>query len=270
MLQHFPGAPQQFAETGNALTAIVLFARGSSKGTVRLTGSHPQDLLNIQKLRFQDPVGGPQDIAILREGIKRARDMGNQTLIASHVNAELFPGPNVSTDAEIEEYVKERIFGKCPFTLLLLGDALTRMVYTGHHACCTNAIGTDDGMSYWCCQSGFHHFTNCIHRSQRGFGWQFQSERCEGAESRGRQLVATDTWILRGNADISGMWSIGRHFVVFLISLNRSRKRQRMPSSQIPTYANEGGQRTFDIGWEWTFTNLIPHTIYTTLVHFLK
>jgi len=120
----FRGAPQLFAETGNALTAIVLFARGSTRGTVRLTGSHPQDLLDIQKLRFQDPVGGPKDIAILREGVQRARDIANQTLIAPHVAAEVLPGPNVTTDAEVEEYIKERIFG--------------------HHACCTNAMGPDN------------------------------------------------------------------------------------------------------------------------------
>lgn len=129
MLQCLPGAPQLFAETGNALTAIVLFARTSSRGTVRLTGAHPQDLLNIQKLRFQDPVGGPKDIAILTEGIKRARDIANIPLIAAHVNAELLPGPDVTTDAEIGEYVKERIFGKCVSALLLLSDELTRMPY---------------------------------------------------------------------------------------------------------------------------------------------
>ena len=123
MFRRLLGAPQLFAETGNALTAIVLFAHGSSKGTVRLTGSHPQDLLDIQKLRFQDPIGGPKDIAILRDGVKRARDIANQALITPHVDAELLPGPAVTTDAEIEEYVKERIFGKCVSALALFGTS---------------------------------------------------------------------------------------------------------------------------------------------------
>ena len=113
---------------------------------MRLTGPHPQDLLNIQKLQFQDPIGGPKDIAILIEGVKKTRDIANIPLIASHVDTEVSPGPNVTTDAEIEEYVKQRVFGKCVFMFLLLGDELTRLPCTGHHACCTNPMGPDNGM----------------------------------------------------------------------------------------------------------------------------
>ncbi|RDB28025.1 Oxygen-dependent choline dehydrogenase [Hypsizygus marmoreus] len=116
----FRGAPQQVADVHNALTAVVLKAHPSSKGTVRLTGSHPQDRLDIQKLRFQAP-GGPADIAALRNGIKRARGIVELSPISLLVDAEVSPGSNALSDDEIDQYILERAFG--------------------HHVCCTNAIG---------------------------------------------------------------------------------------------------------------------------------
>lgn len=44
-------------------------------------------------------------------------------LIAGFVEKELFPGEQAQSDEEIEEHVYKHIFG--------------------HHACCTNAMGTD-------------------------------------------------------------------------------------------------------------------------------
>lgn len=118
----FRGAPQQLADNHNALTAIVLKGHPSSKGTVRLTGAHPQDLLDIQKLHFQAP-GGPADVAALRDGIKRARDIVMHSPIGLFVDAEVAPGPNATTDTTIDDYVYTHVFG--------------------HHACCTNAMGPD-------------------------------------------------------------------------------------------------------------------------------
>ncbi|KAG6824748.1 hypothetical protein H0H93_001585 [Arthromyces matolae] len=105
------------------MTAIVLKAHPSTRGTVRLTGSHPQDLLDIQKNHFQ-AADGPSDVAAIREGIKRARALVQSTPIGAFVDSEIAPGPNVTTDDEIDQYIYNRIFG--------------------HHACCTNAMGPDD------------------------------------------------------------------------------------------------------------------------------
>ncbi|KAG6828259.1 hypothetical protein H0H92_008602 [Tricholoma furcatifolium] len=122
----FPGffrsAPYDLAENPNALTAVVLKGHPSSKGTVQLTGSHPQDPLNIQKMHFQES-GGPADIAALREGIKQARSLIESTPIGLFVESEIAPGSNVTTDDEIDEWILTRVFG--------------------HHACCTNAMGPD-------------------------------------------------------------------------------------------------------------------------------
>lgn len=100
------------ADIHNGLTAVVLKGHPSSRGTVRLTGSHPQDPLNIQKLHFQAD-GGPTDIAAIREGIKRARNLVALPPIDIFVMEEVAPGPNVTTDDEIDNFILNRIFGEC-------------------------------------------------------------------------------------------------------------------------------------------------------------
>ncbi|KAF9269642.1 FAD-linked reductase [Marasmius fiardii PR-910] len=116
------GFPEKTASTHNAVTAVNLKARPSSRGTVRLTGSHPQDLLAINKEHFQNE-RGPQDVRDLRQAVKRSREIMNSLLIAPFVEKEVFPGEQAQSDEEIEKHVYEHIFG--------------------HHACCTNAMGTD-------------------------------------------------------------------------------------------------------------------------------
>ncbi|KIK68546.1 hypothetical protein GYMLUDRAFT_35990 [Collybiopsis luxurians FD-317 M1] len=127
---YFPGFVRGFVEgfldNKDAVTAVHLKAHPSSKGTVRLTGSHPQDLLNIQKLHFQAE-NGPRDVADLREAIKRSRAVMESLTIIPFVDQEIFPGPQAQTDDEIDAHIYENIFG--------------------HHACCTNPIGADNDTS---------------------------------------------------------------------------------------------------------------------------
>ncbi|KAJ7576067.1 hypothetical protein C8J56DRAFT_1062499 [Mycena floridula] len=104
----------------NVWTLVSLLGPAKSKGTVSLTGSHPQDPLDIQKLRFQSEEA-QGDVVKYRGAIQRARAIMAQPEIAENVVAELFPGPDVVTDDQMDEYIYERAFG--------------------HHACCTNAIG---------------------------------------------------------------------------------------------------------------------------------
>ncbi|KAJ7751949.1 hypothetical protein DFH07DRAFT_1032145 [Mycena maculata] len=119
----FPGFPDELADIHNALTAVVLKAHPSSRGVVRLTGNHPQDLLHIEKRHFEAP-GGMDDIFSIREAIKVARSIVEHPNITMHVNAQVFPGPGFQTDEEIDDHILEHVFG--------------------HHACCTNAMGADD------------------------------------------------------------------------------------------------------------------------------
>ncbi|KAG6861517.1 hypothetical protein C0995_015627 [Termitomyces sp. Mi166 len=109
-------------EIHNGLTAVILKGHPSSKGTVKLTGSHPQDPLDIQKLHFQAD-GGNNDVAALREGIKHATELVRQLPIGSYVEEKINTG--LTTDDDINKYIYERVYG--------------------HHACCTNPIGPDNG-----------------------------------------------------------------------------------------------------------------------------
>lgn len=104
------GFPQEFIDNHNAVTAVNLKAHPSSRGTVRLTGSHPQDILNIQKMHFQG-INGPQDVSDLREAIKRSRAVMQSPLILPFVDEEIFPGPQAQTDEEIDDHVYQNIFG---------------------------------------------------------------------------------------------------------------------------------------------------------------
>lgn len=95
----------------NAWTLINLLGPSKSKGTVSLTGFHPQDRLDIQKLRFQSKEA-QGDVVKYRGAIQRARALMAQPEIAENVVAELFPGPNIVTDDQMDEYIYERTFGE--------------------------------------------------------------------------------------------------------------------------------------------------------------
>ncbi|KAL1716590.1 hypothetical protein EV715DRAFT_293071 [Schizophyllum commune] len=127
-LTYFPGfrrgVGDLIARTHNGLSAIALRARPSSRGTVSLTGSHPQDELRIFKNRFQGE-GGKTDVAALRDAVKRARSIVERSpYIAPFVDMEVFPGANYTSEDDVERHVYEHVFG--------------------HHACCTAKMGTDD------------------------------------------------------------------------------------------------------------------------------
>lgn len=54
---------------------------------------------------------GPQDVADLREAIKRARAIVDDSLIALYVQEELLPGSQAQSDEDLDSYVYENIFG---------------------------------------------------------------------------------------------------------------------------------------------------------------
>lgn len=139
--------PDQLA-AHNGFSATILRARPSSRGTVRLTGSHPQDRLDIQKNHFQAP-GSAQDVIDIRNAIKAARALATIPNIAKHIQSEELPGPTVKTDAQIDDDIYKRVFGKNSSTCFCNNQLVFLL---GHHACCTNAMGT--GMC------GYSHLVN--------------------------------------------------------------------------------------------------------------
>jgi choline dehydrogenase len=141
----FHGFSEQIAKTHNVITAVALKVHSSFRGVVRLTGNHPQesDPVHIEKRHFEAP-SGQQDIVALREAIKVAQSMVERPNITVHVDAQVFPATEVKTDEEFEDHILEYVFGMLR-ELAGTGE-LSSTTYTGHHACCTNPMGPDDGL----------------------------------------------------------------------------------------------------------------------------
>jgi choline dehydrogenase-like flavoprotein len=98
---------------------------------IRPTLLHPESRGEV-RLRAPDPaaaprialnlLAAPEDIATLREGFKRARDVGEQAALAPFRGREISPGENTRTDAEIDAWLR-------------------RVVVTAHHPAGTCAMG---------------------------------------------------------------------------------------------------------------------------------
>jgi choline dehydrogenase-like flavoprotein len=87
---------------------------------VRLRSADPRAHVRI----FQNLFAEPDDLAILREGCKRARDVVNQKAVDPYRGVEQAPGPNAKTDADIEAWIR-------------------KTVNTSSHPSCTCAMGSD-------------------------------------------------------------------------------------------------------------------------------
>lgn len=54
-------------------------------------------------------LSNPADLVTLREGIKLGRQLGRRPEWGEYLGEEVFPGPSVKTDAEIDEYIKNTL-----------------------------------------------------------------------------------------------------------------------------------------------------------------
>lgn len=54
-------------------------------------------------------LSNPADLATLREGIKLGRQLGRRPEWGEYLGEEVYPGPGVETDAEIDEYIKNTV-----------------------------------------------------------------------------------------------------------------------------------------------------------------
>jgi choline dehydrogenase len=76
--------------------------RPQSRGYIALRSSNPFDAPLIQPEYFSRP----SDIEPLRKGLKQARDILRQSAFDKYRGAEITPGPDVRTDAEIDQWVR--------------------------------------------------------------------------------------------------------------------------------------------------------------------
>lgn len=79
--------------------------RAKSKGRIRLASSNT----HVKPMIDGGYLSDPADLATLREGIKLGRILGNRPEWSEYLGEEVFPGPYVQTDEEIDEYIKSTL-----------------------------------------------------------------------------------------------------------------------------------------------------------------
>jgi choline dehydrogenase-like flavoprotein len=92
-----------------------------SRGQVRLRSTNPSDPVQINYRFFS----ASADLVNLREGFKAARSVGDQAAMAPFREAEIAPGPNVNSDNEIDNFIRQT-------------------AQTAHHPCGTCRMGSDE------------------------------------------------------------------------------------------------------------------------------
>lgn len=76
--------------------------RPQSKGSIRLKSSnyHDKPIISTGYLT------SPEDVVTIRNGIKLSRELGSSKEFQKYNPVELFPGPAVQTDEEIDDYIR--------------------------------------------------------------------------------------------------------------------------------------------------------------------
>ncbi len=126
---YYPGYAKDSAAVKNRFTWLLLKAHTKNHdGTVRLAGASPfaRPAIHFNSYDEKDPLGDP-DLLALVEGVKVARSIAKEmrALVPSDPVREIWPGPAVSSDAELAAWIRKESWG--------------------HHACCTDKMGrTDD------------------------------------------------------------------------------------------------------------------------------
>jgi choline dehydrogenase-like flavoprotein len=95
----FPGWKKKYAD-GYGIRPCILHP--DSRGEVLLRSSDPRDKVRIVTNFFT----APNDLPTLRQGVKIAREVAAQEPLKRFRGVETSPGPNVKTDAEIDNWIR--------------------------------------------------------------------------------------------------------------------------------------------------------------------
>ena len=114
----FPGIKKAYTE-GFGMRPVLLHPE--SRGQVALRSNNPRDKVRI----FQNFFDSPNDLPILRDGVKRIRDIINQPAMDARRGAELAPGTDCQTDDHIDEFIR-------------------KTAVTAHHPSCTCQMGASE------------------------------------------------------------------------------------------------------------------------------
>lgn len=98
---HVPFHSDQFSAPENSYTIAPGIVRPKARGSVRLSGTSLDDELVI------DPnyLGDPADVDGLIDGIRMTRAIGDATAFEGWRLREVLPGPDVTTDDELRDFV---------------------------------------------------------------------------------------------------------------------------------------------------------------------
>jgi choline dehydrogenase len=125
---YYPGYSAEVEQKRTYFTWVVLKAHTSNTlGTVTLRSPDPRERPEIDFRYFGNGSGADGDLAALVEGVAFARRIVAKTKALSPPLVddfrEVFPGPQVSSRADLTQFIKDKAWG--------------------HHACCTAKIGAD-------------------------------------------------------------------------------------------------------------------------------
>jgi choline dehydrogenase-like flavoprotein len=106
---HF--APAYFVDHGNeeldghAFTLGPVLVAPRSRGTLRLRSADPAAKPRI----LTNSLAEPEDVAALVHGVKLAREWARTSPLGDVAGSELHPGPDVSTDGDIEAWLRSHV-----------------------------------------------------------------------------------------------------------------------------------------------------------------
>ncbi|CAK4032226.1 Oxygen-dependent choline dehydrogenase [Lecanosticta acicola] len=129
----FPNYAYNSAIWGNRWSWLALKAHShNNAGTVTLRSRNPHDVPHILFRSFDTgnttDGGDEKDVQALYEGLLWGRSAFDKLISLDGTTwTELSPGGNITTEAQLKQYIKDEAWG--------------------HHACCTAAIGADDDPS---------------------------------------------------------------------------------------------------------------------------
>jgi choline dehydrogenase-like flavoprotein len=96
-----------------------------SRGRIRLASADPKAHPRI----FFNLLSAPEDLPILREGVRRARIVAHQTALDNYRGEERAPGSNVITDADIDAWIRKvAITAHHPAGSCAMGDQQTNVL----------------------------------------------------------------------------------------------------------------------------------------------
>lgn len=126
---YYPGYSYNALKESNHWAWITLKARArNTAGTVELRSKDPRDTPVINFNSFDtgstEDDADEKDLQAVIEGMKFSRNIFDSLVPLDGDFDEVWPGKNVSTDAELKDFAKKEAWG--------------------HHACCTAPIGSDD------------------------------------------------------------------------------------------------------------------------------